>query len=119
MTKGHGPDAWNQPLHRGQRLLDEAWNLRQGQGDVVLDAGAVSLLRLGNGLAQLPQGRSLGRAASKGCVGNQSTVQGLRQETFGCDARNCQIRENVPRGSGGQRIRHAIHVLQDQVQGQL
>ena len=30
MTEGHRPDARNQLGHRGKRLLDEAWDMRQG-----------------------------------------------------------------------------------------
>ena len=56
--------------HPGRRDFDEARHLRHRHGDVVLEAGAVLALRLGNGFAQPPEGFALAIVLRHGRIGD-------------------------------------------------
>ena len=84
--------------------LDEARHLRDGHRDVVLEAGAVLALRLGDGFAQPPERFALALAERDGGVGDPAGLVRAPPSAFSSTAssgssgaRGRQLAQHVPR----------------------
>src|SRR6266853_4269528 len=123
MAERHRPAARDQRFDGLAGVMQEIRHRSDRDGDVVLDRAAFSLLRLGENLAQMPEGTAMLDTVGNGSIAHQTALHCGFQRLFECrpqilPRRRCKLQQDVPWMLLVQGVAHAVAVPEREVDSQ-